>query len=243
MRMSTVKINEATLIKLVRESVEGMMDEYAYHERQNRNLSPEEYEQYIEKKRAAKKAYYERLRAQEAEKGSEGGAIDYHDYKHGNHPAIPLGGYLKESELRDIIKESVIRVLNEINGTGRDYATIKRTYDKMDRLGQHDRAYQLRKTYNQLANDPNSNVVAKYWLDSDDNVDFYEKDSENPTRNPIDYTPRTNRIRNEFNPETNSWNGGDGINRSDNPKEINDVVKHVKNVRPDSTLNKNDFRA
>lgn len=134
--MSKIRLSESQLLGMIQESVERLVKEYAYHERQHKP-TPEEHEAWIKKMSAAKKAYYDNLRKKEGDNGKEKSKyIDYYQYKHGEHPAMNLKEAntivkLNESQLKNIVAESVKKVLAEINCTGRSYPTVKAAYDKM----------------------------------------------------------------------------------------------------------------
>lgn len=85
---NTIQLTENQLLDLVKESVNRYLNEYAYHERQNRPQSEEERQAWLSKKAAAKVAYYAN-KNKDKEKSSKNGSVDYYEYKHGDHPTIP----------------------------------------------------------------------------------------------------------------------------------------------------------
>ena len=127
----TIKLTEAQLNAIVRESAEKYLKEYAYHERQHQP-TPEERDAWVARKSAIKKAYYERLKREKGgQPSSNSSAIDYYQYKHGDHPVM-----IKENELRGIIKESVTKLLSEISSD-----MLYRAADKASSLKQTNRIY------------------------------------------------------------------------------------------------------
>ena len=114
-------LTEQQLTQLIRETVARVMteskDEYAYHERQHQP-SEEEHAEWIKKKSEAKRREMERQRKEKGEE-SDSKAIDYYDYKHGkgNFPVMKEDKEntvrLSESQLHEIIKGSVAKVLKE----------------------------------------------------------------------------------------------------------------------------------
>lgn len=76
--------------------VAGVIKEYAYHERQNKNASPKDnkeiekkYNEWIAKKSKSKQGW--------AKKEKDGDSVDYYDYKHGKNNYKPV----KESKMNE----------------------------------------------------------------------------------------------------------------------------------------------
>ena len=155
---------------------------------------------------------------------------------------------LKESQLKEFIKECVKKTLmeineevNEINNTGRDYTTVKNAYEKMKNLGQHQRAKELKNTFNDLSDDPNSEVLANYSFDDEDTVRFFTRSKATPAT-ASQYTSANGFIK----PNTVYQGRADSFNnnfRYAKAKPANDIAKHVANTNPGTKYGKNDFRA
>ena len=131
--------------------------------------------------------------------------------------------------------------MDEINQTGRDYSRVKKAYEKMIDLGQYERARKLKAMFNDLSDDPNSDVVANYQFDDKDNLLLYNRDRTGSEPMPA----RRYNGQNGYEPIT-GYRGIDDVtldnNRFENPKKVNDIVKHIKNVNPNTRFSKNDFR-
>lgn len=80
---SKVRLTQSQLHSYISESVKKVLSEIGYHEKQPKEQSEDEYREWLNRKSAAKKRYYD---SQKKEK--KDGATDYYDYKHGDHPAI-----------------------------------------------------------------------------------------------------------------------------------------------------------
>ena len=80
---SKVTLTQSQLHSYISESVKKVLSEIGYHEKQPKEQSEDEYREWLNRKSAAKKHYYD---SQKKEK--KDGATDYYDYKHGDHPAI-----------------------------------------------------------------------------------------------------------------------------------------------------------
>lgn len=114
-----MKLTEQQLIQLIRESAMKVINEIGYHEKQKREQSDEEHAEWIKKKSEAKKRELERQRKEKGDEKSDSKSIDYYDYKHGkgNFPVMKEDKEntvrLSESQLREVIKGSVAKVLKE----------------------------------------------------------------------------------------------------------------------------------
>ena len=106
-----MKITSSQLQDIIMESVKLVM-ETQYYQDGNRGdaTSEEEYQAWLDRKNAHRKAYYDNLRANQPEQET-GGAIDYKDYKHGEHPVMgesvedEKGGIPLNKDLRDLDDE------------------------------------------------------------------------------------------------------------------------------------------
>lgn len=225
--MAVYKLTESNLMNIIKEATvktlaslnEGFQARNPYEDCMG------DYEKYCERKKA-ERAEDEKRAAKKAED----------DKKKPYNKGVTV--HFNESQLTEMITNAVKKVLNEmdeINRTGRDYATVKAVYDKMNDLGQRDRAFALKQNFNDLSDDPKSNIVARYPFSANDRVEFHPRDGK---LSPNQYASSTPTMT--FNGDQDNF---DKTVRSDSPKDINDMLKHMKNVRPDSTWNKNNLRA
>ena len=81
----SVKLTPSEFSKFLEESIKSVINEIGYHEKQKQDVSDDEHEAWLQKKSASKKAYYANQK-----KDDNGGskAIDYYQYKHGDHPEM-----------------------------------------------------------------------------------------------------------------------------------------------------------
>jgi hypothetical protein len=113
-----MRISESRLRDVITESVKRILSEIGYHEKQKHDQSEEEHDAWVAKMSAAKKREMEHRR-KESGKESDSKAIDYYDYKHGkgNFQVMKEDKEntvrLSESQLHEIIKGSVAKVLKE----------------------------------------------------------------------------------------------------------------------------------
>lgn len=92
-----MRLTEAQLTTLIQESVKRVLNEIGYHEKQKREVSDEEHEAWLRKKSEAKKRYYDSQKKDD--KKSDSKAIDYYQYKHGDHPVMKKNcDHMDESE-------------------------------------------------------------------------------------------------------------------------------------------------
>ena len=158
---------------------------------------------------------------------------------------------ISESRLKELVRESVERKLNEIS-----YTLAKDTYDKMTHKGQHSRANDLNDTFREINNDDN----AEYSLaggtltlkgdvsDYDENNNF-QKASEYYRRNDNNNVAMFPRER--FLDKNGNYSGRDrervGSPKTKprittNPKVARNMARHMKNFDPDTEMTKDDFR-
>ena len=113
-----MKLTESQLIGLIGRAVKSVLSE-GYQDKQPRAQSKEEHDEWVSRKSASKKAYYDSKRKESGEEGdSKDGAIDYYDYKHGkgNFPVMKEETEVvrfTESQFNNFITEAVKRVIKE----------------------------------------------------------------------------------------------------------------------------------
>ena len=113
-------------------------------------------------------------------------------------------------------------------------------------LGQTVRANQLRNTFNDLSDDPNSDVVAYYPFSDTDAVKFHNRNKyADSLRSSGPLKASSYTYANNYEP-FDTYCGEDDDTRQgeryDDPKKINDMMKHIKNVNPNTSLTKNNLR-
>lgn len=152
---------------------------------------------------------------------------------------------LSESDLHNIIKESVQSILNEIS-----YSTASSAYNKMYDNGQKRRAMNLSDTFSSIYNDD----VAEYDLNNDELTlygdEFLNGNQVRQFKNVYNRNGDTNLyLRSKQNGDSRYGSGYDdnkyfnrGNHITTNPKKAREMEKHMKNYNPDSELTKNDFR-
>lgn len=126
---NSMKLTEQQLAAFIKENVERVLNEIGYHEKQQRNISDDEYQSWLSKKSASKKAYYDSLRKEKESEKSNSKAVDYYKYKNGEHPAMKESIKMTESQFTDFIQESVRRAINEISYSSLDSASYKANYN------------------------------------------------------------------------------------------------------------------
>ena len=99
-----MKLTKQQLIQLIRESAMKVINEIGYHEKQEREVSDKEHEDWVRGKAAAKRREADRKEKERGEEKPGKNGTDYYAYKHGR---------LKESNLDSIISRTVSNVLNE----------------------------------------------------------------------------------------------------------------------------------
>lgn len=140
---------------------------------------------------------------------------------------------LTESDLHRIVKS----VLNEIS-----YSTVRSAVDKMDRLGQEERAMELSKTFGDVYNDDD----VKYDAYNDALMMYDENDK--AKRNFTLYgRGRDNSLTSKFYRDGRFDNSMDGNLfhpdvRTNSPVKAKKRAKHVNNFLGQETYNKNSFR-
>ena len=135
------------------------LDEIGYHEKQQRDISNDEHEEWLRKKSEAKKRYYDSQKKDDDTETSK--AIDYYDYKNGSHPAINEKKTdkdmktnkvtISEAALRKMIAENIKKHLNEVGDTfggqfklARLETRYKKMADKAERAGDYAKAEMYR---------------------------------------------------------------------------------------------------
>ncbi len=113
-----MKLTESQLIRMIGRVVKSVLSE-GYQDKQPRTQSKEEHDEWVSRKSASKKAYYDSKRKESGEEGdSKDGAIDHYDYKHGkgNFPVMTKESKVRmsESEFQKFITESVKRTINKM---------------------------------------------------------------------------------------------------------------------------------
>ena len=81
----SVKLTPSEFSKFLEESIKSVINEIGYHEKQKQDVSDDEHEAWLQKKSASKKAYYA---SQKKDDNGGSKAIDYYQYKHGDHPEM-----------------------------------------------------------------------------------------------------------------------------------------------------------
>ena len=113
---SVIRLSAEDFHNFISESVKSVINEIGYHEKQKRDISDKEHEEWVRKKAEAKKRYYDSQKKDDKKDDSK--AIDYYDYKHGkgNFPVMQKESFtLTETQLRQLISESVKKMLNELS--------------------------------------------------------------------------------------------------------------------------------
>ncbi len=140
---------------------------------------------------------------------------------------------LTESDLHNIIENTVRRVLKEGNVNEISYGVAKKTYDKMKSLGQSQRAAQLNQTFGSINNDDD----ASYSLYGDGSLHIND-DQGNYNHGKTFYKDQ----------EGNLYKDDDSTNddifdkvRTNDPKSAKNRARHASNFLGKS-VDKNNFR-
>lgn len=143
---NNMKLTESQLIGLIGRAVRSVLSE-GYQDKQPRTQSKEEHDEWVSRKSASKKAYYDSKRKESGEEGdSKDGTIDYYDYKHGkgNFPVMTKESKvrLSASEFQKFITESVKRTVNEMSGLPKNYdsrrTAVPNSWNEPDRIDKDD---------------------------------------------------------------------------------------------------------
>ena len=144
---------------------------------------------------------------------------------------------LTESDLHRIIKESVNNVLNELK-----YSTVRSAVDKMDRLGQEERARDLSKTFGDVYNDDD----VKYDV-YNDALMMYDEDDKAKRNFTLYGSGRDNALTSmvykggRFDSNMSGYHFHKGV-RTTSPVKAKNRAKHINNLLGKETFNKNAFR-
>ena len=156
---------------------------------------------------------------------------------------------LTESDLHRIVTESVQRIL-EAHGEGLSYGTVKSAYNKMNDLGQYDRAAELNKTYGEVNNDED----AIYNLHNDE-ITFDGGEASDPVFYGNHVTPseiekgltrRTKRYKDGKSYDADSTNPTDFIPQAARVTDAKSAIRranHLNNFSGRKQFNKNHFRS
>lgn len=87
-----MKVTLAELQNIITEAVKATLSETQYYQHSPHEVKDNDaHEAWLQRKAAAKKAYYDNLKKEQPAK-EKGGAIDYKEYKHGEHPVMVKEG-------------------------------------------------------------------------------------------------------------------------------------------------------
>ena len=158
---------------------------------------------------------------------------------------------ITESRLKELVRESIERKLNEVS-----YSLAQDTYDKMIYKGQHSRANDLNDTFREINNDENAEYsLAGGTLTLKGDISDY--DENNNLQKSSEYYRRNDNgnvamyARERILDKNGNYNGRDrervGSPKTKhrittNPKVARNMAKHMKNFDPDTEMTKDDFR-
>ena len=132
-----MKVTLSQLQDIITEAVKTTIAETKYYKDGNRGdtTDEKEHEEWLQRKAAARKAYYDNLKKEQPAKG-KGGAIDYKEYKHGEHPemvkeASEVARQMSIYDLDEALKSFLASVNKFCNERPRDASLISGDIQKL----------------------------------------------------------------------------------------------------------------